>query len=95
MFVPALFTRISSFERELTIELIFFESVISQTKDLLSPLVFFIILLNLSKSFSVLLMIITVAPASAKAIAHALPIPFPAPVTKAILFFKLIYFNIF
>ena len=30
------------------------------------------------------------APASANAMAQALPIPFPAPVTKAVLFFKLI-----
>ena len=44
-----------------------------------------------SRSFCVLLIIIRLAPASARAIAHALPIPFPAPVTKAILFFKLIF----
>ena len=33
------------------------------------------------------------APASAKAIEQALPMPFPAPVTKAVLFFKLIFYR--
>jgi len=47
----------------------------------------------LSKSFCVLLIIIKSAPASANAIAQALPIPFPAPVTKAVLFFKLIFLD--
>ena len=64
--------------------------VTSQTKDLLAPLVFFITLFTLSKSDFVLLNIITFAPASANAIEHAFPRPFPAPVTRAVLFLRLI-----
>ena len=46
------------------------------------------------KSDFVLLNIITFAPASANAIEHAFPRPFPAPVTRAVLFLRLIFFNI-
>ena len=85
---PALLTKISK-------RLIFFSTfsnsfkfVTSQTNDELEPLVFFIILLTLSKSDLVLLIITTLAPASANAIAQAFPNPFPAPVTRAVLFFR-------
>ena len=56
-------------------------------------LAFLISFSNLSKSDLVLLNPITTAPASAKAMAQALPNPLPAPVTKAYLFFRLIFLN--
>jgi len=84
---PALLTKISK-------RLIFFSTfsnsfkfVTSQTNDELEPLVFFIILLTLSKSDLVLLIITTFAPASASAIAQAFPTPFSDQVIKAVLFF--------
>ena len=55
------------------------------------PFIFLICFSSLSRSDEVLLKAITVAPASTKAIEHAFPYPLPAPVTKAYLFFKLIF----
>ena len=91
---PALLTKISNLVIFCKIFLNSSNCVTSHTNDLLEPFVFLIILFTLSKSDLVLLKIITFAPASAKAIAHALPSPLPAPVTRAVLFLRLIFFSI-